>query len=94
MGICVSYEAFKKNIDVAGSANKEIYELMIAERLGKKDEGGGFTLEPNAVVKKLIHALESPRPRIRYYVTFPTYLMAGLKRILPHWAMDAVLGRM
>jgi hypothetical protein len=35
--------------------------------------------------------LESPRPRARYYVTFPTYLMGTLKRLLPSGAMDRVL---
>lgn len=89
-----AYEAFKKNVDVANSPNKDIYETMVAKRLATKDEGGGFTLEPEAVVKKLIHALEAKRPKIRYYVTFPTYLMAFLKRILPHSAMDFILMRM
>jgi hypothetical protein len=44
-------------------------------------------------LKRVIHALESPRPQIRYYVTFPTYLFGTLKRLLPHRLMDWVLKR-
>ncbi len=89
-----AYEAFKKNIDVENSPNKEIYETLVAHRLATKDTGGGFTMEPSAVIFRLIHALESRRPRIRYYVTIPTYVMATLKRNLPHWAMDFILSKM
>ena len=46
-----------------------------------------------AVVDKVIHALEARRPRARYYVTVPTYLFAYLKRILPVQALDWVLAK-
>ena len=50
-----------------------------------------FELQPDAVTKKLIHALESPRPRARYYVTTPTYIVGTLKRLLPTRWLDKVL---
>ena len=50
-----------------------------------------FTLPPDAVLKKVIHALESKRPKARYPVTFPTYLFATLKRILPTRVLDRML---
>ncbi|MEL6518053.1 MAG: short-chain dehydrogenase, partial [Pseudomonadota bacterium] len=50
-------------------------------------------LPASAVTAKLIHALESPRPHPRYYVTTPTYLMATLRRLLPTRALDALLRR-
>ncbi|MCG8036797.1 MAG: short-chain dehydrogenase, partial [Candidatus Thiodiazotropha taylori] len=37
------------------------------------------------------HALESPRPKIRYPVTFPTYLFGMLRRLLTSRGMDRVL---
>ncbi|MGH8509353.1 MAG: SDR family NAD(P)-dependent oxidoreductase [Gammaproteobacteria bacterium] len=55
---------------------------------------GWFTLPPEAVVKKLIEALETPRPRPRYFVTVPTYVFAFLKRLLPDRALDALLVRL
>lgn len=52
-----------------------------------------FTLTPEDVVKKLIHALESPKPKIRYPITLLTYAVKILKRFLPDALMDAILGR-
>jgi len=48
---------------------------------------------PEAVLKKVIHVLESKRPKARYYVTFPTYLFGYLKRVLPTNVMDKILER-
>ena len=52
-----------------------------------------FTLPPEAVLKRVVHALESKRPRIRYPVTVPTYLFAGLKRVLSDRMLDRILRR-
>lgn len=62
-------------------------------RLLKKGPAAPFTLPPEAVLKRVIHALESRRPRARYYVTVPTYLFAALRRLLPTRALDTVLRR-
>ncbi|MDF3055613.1 MAG: short-chain dehydrogenase/reductase, partial [Gammaproteobacteria bacterium] len=80
------------HMDLDNSPYKEEYKnfRVNADRL-KKDSA--FTLGPDAVVKKLIHALENERPSVRYYVTFPTYLLGFLKRILPSKWMDAVMLR-
>lgn len=88
-----AYAAFKANVDTEHSAHKAVY-AAVDRRLAKKDLERGndpFTLGPEAVVKKLIHALESTRPKARYYVTFPTHLFAVLRRILPTRWLDAVL---
>ena len=84
--------AYQRNIDPEGSVHRERYRGM-EQRLTKKGPVVPFTLPPEAVLKKVIHALESPRPKARYYVTFPTYLFATLKRILPDRAMDRILAR-
>ena len=52
-----------------------------------------FTLTPEDGVKKLIHALESPKPKIRYPITLLNYSVKILKRFLPDALMDAILGR-
>jgi NAD(P)-dependent dehydrogenase (short-subunit alcohol dehydrogenase family) len=85
-----SFALYKKNIDVEHSVHKETYQVM-AERLQKEGEAVMFTLPAKAVTEKVIHALESKRPKIRYYVTFPTYLFAILKRILPMSWLDSLL---
>ncbi len=83
-------EKYRQNIDKENSPFREVYEGLEA-RLNKEGPAAPFTLPPEAVLEKVLHALESPRPRIRYYVTFPSYLFATLKRWLPHWALDWVL---
>ena len=67
------------------------YETKLLSRLYNSNGPDPFELPPEAVVQKLIHALESKRPRARYFVTTPTYVMAGLRRLLPTWALDWVL---
>jgi len=85
-----AFAKYQQNIDKESSAHQETYHVM-EQRLTKQGAAAPFTLPAEAVVKKLIHALESKRPKIRYYVTFPTYLFATLKRLLPHRALDWVL---
>ena len=85
-----SYAAYKRNINKENSYYKEVYELT-GKRLQTEGPVVPFTLGPEAVLKKVIHALESRRPKERYYVTFPTHLFAYLKRILPVRVMDKIL---
>jgi len=85
-----SFALYKKNIDTEHSVHKAAYQAM-EERLQKEGEAVMFTLPANAVTEKVIHALEAKRPKIRYYVTFPTYLFATLKRILPVSWLDNLL---
>lgn len=87
-----AYRMYRKNIDPETSPHRETYQAMEA-RLLKEGPAVPFTLGPEAVVAKVIHALEARRPRERYYVTFPTYLFGYLKRILPTRALDALVGK-
>jgi NAD(P)-dependent dehydrogenase (short-subunit alcohol dehydrogenase family) len=85
-----AYGAYQRFIDPTTSPHRATYERM-EERLRKEGAAQPFTLAPEAVLRKLVHALESPRPRARYYVTFPTHLLGTLRRLLPSRAMDWVL---
>jgi NAD(P)-dependent dehydrogenase (short-subunit alcohol dehydrogenase family) len=84
--------AFLTNIDINNSVHQQDY-LLQQSRLGKKEVSNKFTLGPEAVTKALLHAIESDRPKIRYYVTFPTYLFAFLKRLLPFTILDKLLSK-
>ncbi|MDF1588125.1 MAG: SDR family NAD(P)-dependent oxidoreductase [Gammaproteobacteria bacterium] len=81
---------YQQHIDKENSAHRDTYHAM-EQRLSKQGPAAPFTLPAQAVVDKLIHALESKHPKIRYYVTFPTYLLASLKRLLPQRWLDKVL---
>lgn len=87
-----SFAAYKKNINKKSSRFKSEYEKT-EERLSKEGPAVPFTLPPEAVLKKVIHALESKKPKPRYYVTFPTYLFGYLKRLLSTRIMDKLLNR-
>ncbi len=84
-----AYTAFKHNIDREHSAYRDHYARMEQRLEGSKSLP--FTLPPEAVLKKVIRALEARRPRSRYGVTFPTHLFAVLRRVLPGRMLDAIL---
>jgi len=85
-------KAFDQFIDAKNSVHKEQYEAM-ERRLNKPGPAAPFTLPPEAVLKRVIHALESDKAKPRYYVTFPTYLFGYLKRFLSSSVMDVILAK-
>ncbi len=84
---------FERWINWKDAARASQYKAKLLNRLYTSNGPDPFELPPEAVVEKLIHALESKRPRARYFVTTPTYVMAALRRLLPTWALDWVLSR-
>ena len=85
-------KALQQHIDINNSVHREKYQGVL-ERLNKKGPAVPFTLPPEAVLKRVIFSLESKKPKPRYYVTFPTYLFAVLKRILSHRQLDYWLAK-
>lgn len=85
-----AYRAFKANIDAEHSPYREQYQA-VEQRLADNENEPPFTLPATAVLKKVIHALESHRPRPRYYVTVPTHGFGVLKRLLPTRLLDRLL---
>ncbi len=83
---------FERNIDIEHSPYREQY-LARRRKLAGESKPSPFKLPPEAVLKKLIHALESPRPKPRYFVTLPTHVMAILRRVLPTRALDVILDK-
>ena len=82
---------FKATIDMAKSPHKAQYEKRLAAMAN--DTASKFKLGPEAVVKSLIHALESPRPKARYMISPHTYVAATLRRVLPGKVLDMILTR-
>jgi NAD(P)-dependent dehydrogenase (short-subunit alcohol dehydrogenase family) len=87
-----AFAAYQHNINPETSVHRDQY-LRMEQRLTKEGPAVPFTLPPEAVLKNVIHALESRRPKARYYVTFPTYLFAVLKRLTTQRALDRILLR-
>ena len=84
---------FEKWIDWESSARAEQYKSLLGRLYDKKTKKDAFELEPSAVTAKLVHALEARRPKARYYVTTPTYLMGFARRILSTRMLDWVIAR-
>lgn len=85
-------KALEKYIDIDNSFHREKYRGVL-KRLTIKGPAVPFTLPPEAVLKRVIHALESSNPKPRYYVTLPTYLFGYLKRILSTRMLDILLAK-
>jgi NAD(P)-dependent dehydrogenase (short-subunit alcohol dehydrogenase family) len=84
---------FERWIDWRASPRAQQYRDTLMARLYRDAGPDAFELPASAVTRKLIHALESPRPRRRYAVTIPTRAMAALNRLLPLAALDRLLAR-
>ncbi len=82
--------AFRRHIDAESSIHRDRYRAM-TRRLQTEGAAVPFTLPPEAVLRAVVKALEHPRPRYRYRVTFPTRLFALLKRILPYRVLERIL---
>jgi NAD(P)-dependent dehydrogenase (short-subunit alcohol dehydrogenase family) len=84
---------FEKWIDWEQSARRDQYLTLRGRLYDKKTKKDAFELEPAAVTARLIHALEARRPKARYYVTVPTYLMGFARRLLPTRALDWLIAK-
>lgn len=84
---------FEKWVDWEHSARRAQYVSLRGRLYDKKTKKDRFELGPEAVTAKLIHAVEAKRPKARYYVTTPTYLMGVLRRLLPTRALDWLIAK-
>ncbi len=84
---------FERWIDWENSARREQYVSLRGRLYDKKIKKDTFELGPEAVTAKLIRALEDRRPKPRYFVTTPTYLMGFLRRALPTRALDWLIAK-
>ncbi len=82
---------FERFINWENSALREKYEASLLKRLYESSGPDRFELPASAVTDKLAHAVESKRPRARYYVTTPTYIAGYLRRFLPTRTIDRIL---
>jgi NAD(P)-dependent dehydrogenase (short-subunit alcohol dehydrogenase family) len=82
---------FDKYIDAENSNFRDSYTKEVLRRKEQKEQKDIFTKDPDAVIEKLLLALEGKRPKPRYFVTAATHLLGALKRVLPTARMDRIL---
>ncbi len=85
-------QRFRETVDIERSPHREAYQRALA-RIEKDEFSTRFRLGPEAVLAKLVTALDSPKPRARYRVTLLTEATAIAKRLLPTSVMDRILLR-
>lgn len=84
---------FERFVNWKASARRAQYEEGLQTRLYEDNGPDAFELPASAVTAKLARALEHPRPKPRYFVTTPTYLMNAARRLLPNRVLDWVLAK-
>lgn len=84
---------FERWIDWESSPHAALYRDELLARLYEPKGPDLFELPPEAVTRKLVHALESRRPRARYPVTTATHLVGLARRGLPGAMLDWVLSK-
>mgnify|MGYP001345421246 FL=1 len=86
---------FERWVDWENSPRKKQYETDLIKRLYQpKNKPDAFELPVSAVTKVVMKALESHRPKPRYYVTIPTHFMGVLRRILSTRSLDWFISRL
>ncbi len=81
----------EENLDTKESRFGAAYKMYFDKRRNGGMGEDRFRLPPEAVAEKIFHALESPRPKIRYRVTIPAYLGDWAARFLPAGLIDRMM---
>ncbi len=82
----------REDVNLDGSRFADLYQKELNQRAGPKTTKP-FALPPEAVARKIAHALTASRPGTRYHVTLPATLGALLSRTAPDRLIDFILGR-
>ncbi|MBI6629220.1 SDR family NAD(P)-dependent oxidoreductase [Pontibaca salina] len=85
---------FERYIDWRNSARRADYEAHLIPRMYQDSGRDPFELAASAVTAKLVRALDSRKPKPRYYVTTPTYLAGYLRRVLSTRMIDRIVSRL
>lgn len=83
-----------EELDLEGSRFGDSMQKEVERRRARNGRSGNkFTLPPESVANKVLHALASSRPKRRYCVTFPAYFGAFMRRFAPYSLTDRILIR-
>ncbi|MDJ1008876.1 MAG: SDR family NAD(P)-dependent oxidoreductase [Paracoccaceae bacterium] len=89
-----SQKNFQRLIDWEASARADEYREVLIERWRGTNPNARLEVPASHVTAKIVHAVESPRPRARYRVTKLAQASYILKRLLPTRAADALIRRL
>ncbi len=81
----------EEKLDAEDSRFGAAYKQYFVKRRNGGMSEDRFRLPPEAVAEKIFHALESPRPKVRYCVTLPAYLGSFAARFIPAAVIDRLM---
>lgn len=83
-------------VQIQTGQHKKTYEKLEDTYFKAQSASGRLKQHPQAVVKKLLHALNSSNPKIHYFVGWPSQMLALLHKLLPerffNWLFAKVRG--
>jgi NAD(P)-dependent dehydrogenase (short-subunit alcohol dehydrogenase family) len=82
-----------ETLDYGSAAYGAFYDREIQRRADSQKKPDWINKSPEDVAKVIAHALESPRPKRRYKITFPAYFGAWMSRFAPDTLLDAIMSR-
>lgn len=88
-----AFQHYQQTLNIETSLHKKAYEKMEQSYFKPSKADRKIASPPDAVMKQLIHALESKHPKAHYFVGSLAKILALLKRILPDSALDWVLSK-
>lgn len=88
-----AFEHYQNTLAKQSTLHKSVYQRMEQTYFAEQKKDAPLMLEPDAVAKKVIRALESKHPRAHYYVGTPACVLAFAKRILPDSVLDWILAK-
>ncbi len=89
-----AHEHYQKTIAALDDTpHKTAYSQLEQKYFSSSGSSGKLRQPPEAVMKQLIHALESNHPNIHYFVGWPAKCLALLNKILPERMMSWLLSK-
>lgn len=86
-----SMQLAEKDLDSSRSRFGPLLTYEVARRQAHPEKMRAFTLPPEAVARRILHAVSSSRPRRRYPVTVQAVAGEWARRLLPDAAVDGIL---
>jgi NAD(P)-dependent dehydrogenase (short-subunit alcohol dehydrogenase family) len=84
-----AFEHGREHLNTGQSRFSKIYEGQARRKMAKGFRSSDpFTVPPEAVARRIVHALESSRPRRHYPITLTARAMYYLRRVLPEALKD------
>ncbi|MEL6952904.1 MAG: SDR family NAD(P)-dependent oxidoreductase [Pseudomonadota bacterium] len=84
---------FERWVTWENSALADQYRASLVRHLYEDTGRAPFQVDEAAVTARLIHAIESPRPKARYLITGATWIVETARRVLPQSGLDWLVSR-